>query len=126
MPSQLLVFNGGGEGRTVKLLIHAFITEPAPVAVVARTTIQRKGTGLHTVSRISPIAAGMGSLVDFNFDLGSDRAYQGGAHLDAKCPDGVFKINVPKLLFRNEARVPRVGASTVMKGSLVAPCTPQG
>ena len=42
--SPLTVFNGGEKGGKVKLLIHIFVTVPAPTAVVTEVTIARKGT----------------------------------------------------------------------------------
>ena len=36
VPSPLLVFNGGEHGGKVTLLIHTFITVPAPTAIVTR------------------------------------------------------------------------------------------
>lgn len=125
--SRLLVFNGGERRGAVKLLIHAYIAAPTPTATIVRVTVERKGAELHTIARIPPIAAGMGSLIDFSFDIGEKRAHKedSAPYLEARCPDGVFKVNVPKLLFKNEARVPRVAPITVMKGALAVPCTPQ-
>ena len=44
VPSPLLVFNGGEHGGKVTLLIHTFITVPAPTAIVTTVTIKRSGT----------------------------------------------------------------------------------
>ena len=44
----------------------------------------------------------------------------------ARCPDGAFKINVPKTVFKNEAQVASVPATTILKGNLLIPCTPKG
>lgn len=90
-------------------------------------TTVRKGTGLHTISRIPTIADGMGSLIDFSFDIGGKRTYKGDSatFLEAKCPDSIFKLSVPKLLFKNEAQTPGVDSSAVLKGSLAVSCTPQ-
>ena len=111
-----------------RLLIHAFIASPAPTAIVTPVTLERKSDGLHTVSRIPTIAAGIGSLLDFSFEIGETYTYRGDTvgYLEARCPDGVFKVNFPKLLFRNEARTPGVAASTMLKGGLAIPCTPKG
>lgn len=126
--SPLKVFNGGEKGGKVKLLIHTFITVPVPAAIVTDVTIARKGGGLHSIARIPVIAGGSGSALDFSFKLGRTYSYRGGkiGFLEARCPDGVFKVNSPKTAFKNEARVPGVPATTVLKGSLNLPCTPQG
>jgi hypothetical protein len=128
VPSPLLVFNGGEKGGKVTLLIHTFITVPAPTAIVTTVTIQRKGTGIHSIAKIPVIVGGSGSVLDFSFKLGKTYTYKGKSvgYFEAKCPDGVFKVNVPKVLFKNEARIPSVAAKTVLKGSLAVPCIPAG
>ena len=128
VPSPLKVFNGGERGGKVTLLIHTFITVPAPTAIVTTVTIQRKGSGLHTIAKIPVIAGGSGSALDFNFKLGKTYSYKGKkvGYLEARCPDGVFKVNSPKAIFKNEAQTPGVATSTVLKGSLAVPCTPKG
>jgi hypothetical protein len=126
--SPLKVFNGGEKGGKVTLLIHTFITVPAPTAIVTTVTIARKGDGLHTIAKIPVIAGGSGSALDFSFKLGKSYTYKGKkvGYLEAKCPDGVFKVNSPKTVFKNEAKVPNVDPITVLKGSLALPCTPKG
>jgi hypothetical protein len=124
--SALTVFNGGETGGKVKLLIHGFITVPAQAAIVTEVTIVRKGSGVHTISKVPAIAGGSGSLVDFKFRVGRTYFYKGRkvGYFEAKCPDGVFKANVKKLLFRNETQTPGEGASAQLKGVLAVPCTP--
>ena len=125
--SPLTVFNGGEKGGKVTLFIHVFITVPAPAAIVTTVTISRKGSGLHTVSKIPVIAGGRGSLIGFKFKLGKTYAYKGSevGHLEAKCQDGDFEVNVNKALFKNEANTPGVAPTTSLKGGLVVPCTPK-
>jgi hypothetical protein len=126
--SPLTVFNGGEKGGKVKLLIHIFLTVPVPAAVVTEVTIQRKGTGLHSVSKIPVVAGGSGSALDFKFKLGKTYSYKGKkvGYFEAKCPDGVFKVNTPKVLFKNEAHTPNVAGTTTLKGGIAVPCTPKG
>ncbi|HXS46942.1 MAG TPA: hypothetical protein VN756_05725 [Solirubrobacterales bacterium] len=128
VPSPLTVFNGGESGGKVTLLIHIFITVPAPTAVVTKVTITRKGSGIHSVAKIPVVAGGSGSGLNFNFNLGKTYSYKGKkvGYFEAKCPDGVFKVNTPKVLFKNEASTPGVAATTVLKGGLAVPCTPKG
>jgi hypothetical protein len=129
VPSPLLVFNGGERGGKVTLLIHTFITVPAPTAIVTTVTITRKSSGIHSVAKIPVIAGGSGSALDFSFKLGKTYSYKGKkvGYLEAKCPDGVFKVNSPKTVFKNEAHTPGVPASTVLKNvRLAIPCTPKG
>jgi len=126
--SPLTVFNGGESGGKVKLLIHVFLTVPVPAAIVTQVTITRKGSGIHTVSKIPVAAGGAGSAVDFNFKLGRTYTYKGKkvGYGEARCPDGKFKVNVPKILFKNEAKVAGVAPTTTLKGGLLVPCTPKG
>jgi hypothetical protein len=126
--SPLTVFNGGEKGGKVKLLIHIFITVPVPAAVVTDVTISRKGTGIHSVAKIPVVAGGSGSTLDFKFKVGKTFSYKGKkvGYGEARCPDGVFKANVKKVLFKNEAHTPGEGASTQLKGALAVPCTGKG
>jgi hypothetical protein len=128
VPSPLLVFNGGEKGGKVTLLIHTFITVPAPTAIVTTVTITRKGSGIHSVAKIPVIAGGSGSALDFSFKLGKTYSYKGKkvGYFEARCPDGVFKVNAPKVVFKNEAHTATGGGTTVLKGSLAVPCTPKG
>jgi hypothetical protein len=126
--SPLTIFNGGEKGGKVTLLIHTFLTVPVPAAIVTQTTITRKGSGIHSVSKIPVIAGGSGSAIDFKFKLGKTYSYKGKkvGYFEAKCPDGVFKVNVPKIVFKNEAHTVGAPAATNLKGSLAVPCTPKG
>jgi hypothetical protein len=126
--SPLTVFNGGEKGGKVKLLFHIFITVPVPAAVVTEVTITRKGTGIHSVAKVPVIAGGSGSAIDFKFKLGKTFNYKGKkvGYFESRCPDGVFKASVKKILFKNEAQTPGEGASTQLKGALAVPCTGKG
>jgi hypothetical protein len=124
----LLAFNGGESGGKVTLLIHTYITVPAPAAIVTTVTIQRKGTGVHAIAKIPVIAGGSGSALNFRFTLGKTYRYQQKkvGYFEARCPDGVFKVRGRKALFKNEARTPGVAAQTVLEGSLSLPCSGKG
>jgi hypothetical protein len=128
VPSPLLVFNGGEKGGKVTLLIHTFITVPAPTAIVTTVTVTRKGSGIHSVAKVPVIAGGSGSALSFNFKLGKTYSYKGKkvGYFEAKCPDGVFKVNVPSAIFKNESHQAGVAATTVLKGGIAVPCTPKG
>jgi len=127
VPSPLLVFNGGEHGGKVTLLIHTFITVPAPTAIVTTVTIKRSGSGIKSIAKIPVIAGGSGSALDFNFKLGKTFKYKGKkvGFFEARCPDGVFKVNVPRVLFKNEAQEAGAAPQTVLKGGLAVPCTPK-
>jgi len=95
---------------------------------VTTVTIQRKGTGVHTIAKVPVIAGGSGSVLDFKFKLQRTYTYKGKkvSYFEARCPDGLFKVKTPKTIFRNEAQTPGVPSTTVLKGSLAVPCTPKG
>ena len=129
VPSPLLVFNGGTHGGKTKLLIHTFITVPAPTAIVTQVTLQRKHKGrfgLHGVAKIPVIAGGSGSALDFSFKV--KRFYRfrhrKRSFLMARCPDGKFKVRTTRTVFKNEAQVPGVSPQTVLQGGLATPCKP--
>jgi hypothetical protein len=126
--SPITVFNGGGTSAKTKLLIHTFLTVPVPAAIVTQVTIQRKGTGVHSIAKIPRIAGGSGSVLDFDFKLGKTFAHNGKkvGYFEAKCPDGKFLVKSPKILFKNEANTPEQPSQTVLKGSVGVPCTPKG
>ena len=126
--SPLKVFNGGESGGKVKLLIHTFITVPVPAAIVTDVTITRKGGGIHSVAKIPKIAGGSGSAIDFSFKVGKTYSYKGKriGYGEARCPDGVFNVHVPKLFFANEAREPGAPATINVSGNAAVPCTPKG
>lgn len=126
--SPLKIFNGGERGGKVKLWIHSFITIPVPAAIVTDVTVTRKGTGISSVAKVPVIAGGSGSAIDFKFKIGRTYSYKGKriGYGEGKCPDGVFKIRVSKLLFKNEAQTPGVPATTTMAGNVGVPCTPKG
>lgn len=129
--SPLLVFNGGTHGGKTELLIHTFITVPAPAAVVTDVTLKRvhKGRfGLHGVARVPVVAGGSGSVLDFSFKVKRFYRVKGNrrSFLMARCPDGKFRVRTTKTLFKNEANTPGVAAQTVLMGGLVTPCRPKG
>ncbi len=128
VPSPLLVFNGGEKGGKVTLLIVTFVTVPAPAAIVATVTIARKGVGLHSIAKVPVVADGYGSLLSFSFKLGRTYSYKGKkvGYFEAKCPDGVFKVNVPSVVFKNEAHTPGQESAFNLKGSQTVPCSPYG
>lgn len=124
--SPITVFNGGGNARRSKILIHTFITVPAPTAIVTQVTIAKRGSGVHAIAKIPVIAGGSGSVRDFRFKLGRSFRFHGHRRswAVARCPDGVFRVRTPKTVFRNEARVPGVSGQTVLRGGLAVPCRP--
>ena len=124
--SPITVFNGGGNARRSKLLIHTFLTVPVPAAIVTQVTIRKRGSGVHAIAKVPVIAGGSGSVLDFRFMLGRTFRFHGHKRswAMARCPDGVFKVRTSKTVFKNEAKIPGVSPQTVLRGGLAVPCKP--
>lgn len=125
LKAPLTLFNGGTYGGVTRLFVHSAFGAPDPMPVVSSVKIQRKYSGLHSIWRIPRILGGDGSLLDFKFKVELRFVSKGTEHsyLAAKCPDGVFRVNAPNVLFRNDARIPDVENSMSLKGRFNVPCS---
>lgn len=128
IPTILTLFNGGVSDSKRFLYIHSFIATPTRAAIVTTVEIEKTPSGLYAVAKIPVVADGNGSVVDFSFTIKRLFTHRNTekSYLQAKCPDGVLKVNVPMVRFRNEALTPGVAATTVLKGGVAVPCTPAG
>jgi hypothetical protein len=91
----LVVFNGGVKGDVTTVFIHAYVSVPAPTAIVVALKIakEHKGPfGLHTVAEVPVIAGGAGSVTHFELTIHRLFSYRGKqqSFLEAKCADGHF------------------------------------
>jgi hypothetical protein len=116
----LTAFNGGVHGRTTLLFVHTYIDVPAPTAVVVEvkiTPVHNGHFGLHTVTRVPPIAGGAGSVTGFELKLGRRFEYGGQreSYLTASCPTGHYFV-------RGHVSF---GNGTVVHLTHVLPCTPE-
>lgn len=89
----LLLFNAGVQGKTTKVLLHAYVDVPAPTAIVVPadiTQIHNGAYGLEITARIPKIAGGAGSVTKFQLTVGRKFTYRGQARsfLTASCPSG--------------------------------------
>jgi hypothetical protein len=117
----IVLFNGGVRGGTTTLYVHAYVAVPAPTAVVAKveiTRIHRGRYGIHTESRIPPIAGGSGSVTNFRISIARSFAYRGRrrSYLTASCPTGTYYTE-GKIFF---------AGGYLLQGVHVLPCTPKG
>lgn len=117
----LIAFNGGVHGDTTLVFVHSYITVPSPAAVVAvaRITKVKDGRyGMHTVTRIPPIAGGAGSVTRVDLDIGRKFTYKGErrSFLTASCPTGRYFIK-GNLGFAD---------GTALHIAHILPCTPTG
>jgi len=117
--SPLTMFNGGVQGRTTTIFIHAFITVPVPAAVV--TTVELTPTpgryGTHIVAKVPAIAGGSGSLTNAILRIDRKFTYKGEkrSYLTASCPTKRHFIK-GRVLFDDE---------TLLNLSRILPCTPR-
>jgi hypothetical protein len=111
--SKLLAFNGGVKGGTTTILLHAYLTQPTPTAIVTTVKIKKHKNGrygLKSVASIPKIAGGAGSVTNFNLTINKK------GYLLAKCPDGHLDAQ-GEAVFADGTRA---------KGSVTRPCTPKG
>lgn len=119
--SDLLMFNGGVKGGVTTLFVHAYITVPAPAAIVTTVKIKRihKGRyGLLSVASVPKIAGGSGWVKAFNLTIDRKYTYKGKKHsvLNLKCPDGKVLVRV-EAIFEDKNRA---------QLEFAKPCTPKG
>ncbi|MDQ2630867.1 MAG: hypothetical protein M3Y75_07825, partial [Actinomycetota bacterium] len=93
----LILFNGGERGGVVTMLAYAYVSVPAPTAVVATAKLNRvnKGPyGLHPVIDVPVIAGGSGSVVAASIEMGRTYAYKGRRRsvFSGRCPDGRIQV----------------------------------
>jgi hypothetical protein len=117
----IVLFNGGVHGGTTHLFVHTYVAVPAPTAVVATVEISRihRGHyGIHTVSRVPPIAGGAGSVTRFKLTIGRRFVQRGKkvSYLTASCPTGIYYT---------EGNI-HFADGTTLRGTHLLPCTPVG
>jgi hypothetical protein len=117
----VVLFNGGVHGGTTLLFAHAYVSVPAPTAVVVPVEISRihRGHyGIHSVTKVPAIAGGSGSVTDFEISIDRRFAYRGKqrSYLTASCPTGRYYTE-GEIFFSGGAE---------LKGVHILPCTPLG
>jgi hypothetical protein len=91
----LVLFNGGVKGKVTTMYIHAYVSVPAPTAIVTPVKIKsiRKGRfGTRAIARIPKIAGGSGSVTRFAMKIQRNFRYKDKkqSYLVARCADGRF------------------------------------
>jgi hypothetical protein len=115
----LVAFNGGVQGGTTTLFIHAYVNVPAPTAVIVPvkiTRVHRGHFGVHAVATVPAIAGGYGSPTRFNLDLGRRFTFRGHerSYLTGSCPTGTYFAEAQALF----------GDGTALHITHAFPCTP--
>lgn len=117
----VVLFNGGVQGRTTLIFLHAYVAVPAPTAIVTRakvTRIDRGRFGLQIEAEIPRIAGGAGSVTKSELKIGRKFTHKGQkkSFLTASCPTGSW-VTKGNVLFDDE---------TELGLTHVFPCTPKG
>jgi hypothetical protein len=117
----VIAFNGGVQGKTTLVLLHAYVAVPAPTAIVTRamvTRINRGRFGLHVEAQVPRIAGGAGSVTKFELKIGRKFTYRGRerSFLVASCPTGSW-MTKGNVLFDD---------GTKLGLTHVFPCVPKG
>jgi hypothetical protein len=91
--SELIIFNGGARKGVTTLYAHAYISVPAPKALVATIkikTIHQGRFGTESAITVPTIATGHGAVTSFNATIHRDlpRKNKRVNPLSLKCPDG--------------------------------------
>ena len=129
--SPITIFNGGIEGGTTTMFLHAFITVPTPAAIVTSFKFSRVDAGrygLRGVARIPRIAGGSGSVTGFDFEIKRLYAFKGRrkSYDLTRCPDGHIDAKGTGT-FKDEVRDGvNDGEQTMISAKLSFPCTPRG
>lgn len=114
----LVIFNAGERNGAVTLIGHAYVSVPAPTAVVGTAEITRvnKGPfGLHAEIEVPPIAGGAGSVIAAKIKLGRTYTFKGKRRslFSGRCSNG-----------RIDGRGTfRYADGTSLSGGIVTPCT---
>lgn len=92
----LIFFNGGESGGVVRVLAYAYVSVPAPTAVVATAEIRRVNRGvygLHVKTEFPRIAGGAGSVVAARFSMRRVYTYEGSRRsvISGRCPDRLIR-----------------------------------
>ena len=122
----LTLFNGGASDGVTRLFVYSS-AEAVGGPLVAVAQIRHRGAGLKATWRLPRILDGDGSLLGFRLKVKRGFAASGRRHsyLSARCPNGLFRVSIPKLAFVNEAHAPGVPSQTFLKGGLAVPCGPK-
>lgn len=117
----LVLFNGGVRGRVTTIYIHAYVSVPAPTAIVTTVKVRKIGKGPYgtrAVARIPRIAGGSGSLTSFDFKLQRSFKRNGNkqSYLLARCANGRFRAHATLA----------TSDGTRISGSIVRPCQQRG
>lgn len=118
--SPLTIFNGPRIGGNPSVIVHAYLTIPAPTTFVIPSPITKTGGPYryHVVSNIPPIAGGYGSVTHFDFKVRKSWKVRGKrvSYASARCANGRLQAQ-GSFSFSD---------GTVMSGHVFRPCKARG
>lgn len=112
----LILFNGGTRGKVTKMFIHAYVSIPAPTAIVTPVIVKKINRGRYgtrAIARIPKIAGGSGSVTFFKVTVKRKFRYRGRtqSYLLARCAKGRFFAHATSI-FADGTRA----AGTIVRG----------
>jgi hypothetical protein len=95
----IVLFNGGVRGGTTTIYAHAYVSVPAPTAVIVTVKAVKEDDGpygLHTVATVPLIAGAAGAVKSFELTIHRLFTYRGKkeSFLEGRCEDGRFLAKV--------------------------------
>jgi hypothetical protein len=95
-PSAVTLFNGAPVGGNPQIIIHAYLTIPAPTTFIVPGVLRKIGGGKQQITfQVPPIAGGYGTLVHFDTTIG--RKFKVGkrkaSYANAKCQKGSITLD---------------------------------
>ena len=118
--SPLTIFNGPRMGGNPSVIVHAYLTIPAPTTFVIPSPITKTGGPYryHVVSNIPPIAGGYGSVTHFDFKVRKTwtRGGKRVSYASARCANGRLQAQ-GSFTFAD---------GTTMSGHVFRPCHSRG
>jgi hypothetical protein len=119
--SPFTIFNGARKGGDPTVLVHAYLTVPAPTTFIVPIRIEKIHNGRYGYrvnAEIPKIAGGSGIPLSGSVTIGRKWTYKGKKHsyLNASCPDGRLQA-IGQFSFKD---------GTLLKGAFVTPCQTLG
>lgn len=92
----VVLFNGGVHGKKTIVYLHAYVSVPAPTAVIVPAELTPIHDGLYAtrlVASVPKIAGGAGSATKFRLQIGRRFTYKGKkqSFVSASCPAGTYR-----------------------------------
>lgn len=93
--SAVTLFNGAPVGGNPQIIIHAYLTIPAPTTFIVPGVLHKVGGGKQSITfQVPPIAGGYGTLVHFDTSIGRKfkRGRRTHSYANAKCATGTINL----------------------------------